>query len=649
MTITQRIYAGFLFVTLLAGAIFGVGLVGFNAVNSRVQYLDNDIEPSRAEVSAAHIAVADASLALLRFSREKQQDKLRKLEQDFNAYITEIQDKLATFNRRDIDSNKTRSLEQSILDKVSSFKSSAQTVFNEQRQVLKLEADIKAADRRLGDQIDIMAASLNSNRNLDEQRKNEAKQLIDYVATITNSAKGKFSSLEINAEIKKLANLFERLAPLLAGETRLEQNLEKLKTAAIADGSLLAAIASKIDHLALLEKSLQSAETISKPLNEDTEKLNSVIGTLASESLQYTLDETHDKRILLITFAIGIIGVAIAISLLVIRSILPPLQQLIRVANEVADGNLTVHINTSRQDEVGQLSRAMHKLVMELRNILSQMNAGADQLAAAAEQFSIMSEQSASNTGQQMEETQNFAAAIVEMSASVEHIASSSSDTLNAVSQTRNQVLEGQQKMELHVSNINVLAKSIEQAGSNIDQLSEVSTRIGSILDAIRAIADQTNLLALNAAIEAARAGEQGRGFAVVADEVRTLASRTGASTTEIQGMIERLQSNMRVAVHEMSNSRQCAHAGMNEVLQANESFTKISTSVDAIREMNIQIASATEEQSTVAASLAKNVAHISELAESNARTTKENLDVSRSLAQLAEAQRVLAHRFKLG
>lgn len=649
MTVSQRIYAGFFLITLLAVTIFGVGLLGFNAINGRVQYLANDIEPSRTAVNSAHGAVANASLSLLRFSRESQQAQLLTLEQTFATNIAAMQNGLSEFKRRNVQDNQTASLEQAILDNADKFANSAKAVFDEHRQVLKLNGDIKASDRRLGDQIDIMMGSISSNRNLDELLKSEAKQLTEYVVAITNAAKGKSSILEINADINKLEKLFERIAPLLSGEPRLQQSLEKLKTAAIAEGSLLTNIASKIEQTTLLEKSLQASDAFSKQLHEDTEKLESAIGTLASESMQYTLDETEDKRILLITFAVSVIAVAIVISLLVIRSILPPLHQLIRVANDVASGNLTVDINTHRQDEIGHLSRAMHKLVMELRHILSQINAGADQLAAAAEQFSIMSEQSASYAGQQMEETQNFAAAIVEMSASVEHIATSSSDTLNAVGQTRNQVLEGQRKMEAHVSSINLLAKSIEQAGANIDQLSEVSTRIGSILDAIRSIADQTNLLALNAAIEAARAGEQGRGFAVVADEVRTLASRTGASTTEIQGMIERLHANMREAVHEMGNSRQCAHTGMTEVQQANESFSKISTSVDTIREMNIQIASATEEQSTVAASLAKNVAHVSELAESNARTSKENLDVSRSLAQLAEAQRVLAHRFKLG
>lgn len=633
----------------MAGAILGVGLLGFNVVKTHIEFLANDIEPFREQVGATHMAVADASLSLLRFCREKQQEPLNKLEQSFNADITVIQEELAQFNRRNMDNKQTNTITQTILENTEKFKSVAQSLFNQQRQLLKLEGDIKAADRRLGDQIDIMAAAIHSNHSLDEQRKGETKQLLDYVATIINSAKAKTSTVEINAEINKLIKLFERISPLVSGETRLEQNLETLKNAAIADTGLLAVVANRVEKTAQLENSLQAAETTSKQLNDDAEKLSNIIKALATDSMQLMLDETYNKRIMLITFGMIIMVVAVTISLLVIRSILPPLHQLISVANELAAGNLAVNINIKQQDEIGQLSRAMHKLVMELRNILSQMNSGADQLAAAAEQFASKSEQSASYTSQQMEETQSFAAAIVEMSASVEHIATSSSDTLDAVNQTHNQVLEAQQKMEIHVDNIKLLAKRIEQSGANIDELSEVSSRIGTILDAIRAIADQTNLLALNAAIEAARAGEQGRGFAVVADEVRTLASRTGASTTEIQGMIERLQTSMRATVSEMGDSRQSAHTGMSEVVLVNDSFSKISESVDSIRAMNVQIATATEEQSTVAASLAKNVSQISVLAESNARNSQENLDVSRSLAQLAEAQRVLARRFKLG
>lgn len=163
MTVSRRIYAGFILLTLLAGAILGVGLLGFNVVKTHIEFLANDIEPFREQVGATHMAVADASLSLLRFSREKQQEPLNKLEQSFNADITIIQEELAQFNRRNMDNKQTNTITQTILENTEKFKSVAQSLFNQQRQLLKLEGDIKAADRRLGDQIDIMAAAIHRN------------------------------------------------------------------------------------------------------------------------------------------------------------------------------------------------------------------------------------------------------------------------------------------------------------------------------------------------------------------------------------------------------------------------------------------------------------------------------------------------------
>lgn len=648
MTISRRIYLGFFSVTALAGLIFLVGLAGFNAVNDRIEHLVGQIEPLRKQIVTINTSLTNVTRTLLMHPQEQDSQRLDSLEEQFRSSLDQVINSIENINRQ---SETLQALDYSPADirtRTEQLQSGASALFSAHRQSLKLKSDLKTAGRHNGDMIDILSAGLNSSKTLETDTKVELKRLLEYTTNLTSTALGKSSSLELSAETRKLDDLLDQLKLRLQGDTRLEKNLENLRASCTGEHGVLTITRAQIDHQKTLEAALTGAAKDVQSIAESIASLTTKVSSLAENDMTNTLSETRKKRMLLIVFALCILIVSSTLSVLVIRSILPPLYDVITRAHRVAKGDLTVTFDTHRHDELGELALGLQQLIAELNKVMRQIIGGADQLAAAAEEFTAMSEQSTSYAQQQMEETQNFAAAIVEMSASIEHIAKSSGDTLGAVKHTRSTVQEGQAKMATHVDNIGTLARSIEQAGNNIDQLSEVSARIGSILDAIRAIADQTNLLALNAAIEAARAGEQGRGFAVVADEVRTLASRTGASTTEIQGMIEKLQANMRNAVQEMQLSRQSAQAGMNEVVQASESLTHIGMSVESIREMNIQIASATDQQNAVAAELARNVSHISELAENNARASKENLTVSRNLATLADAQRQLTHRFQL-
>jgi methyl-accepting chemotaxis protein len=252
------------------------------------------------------------------------------------------------------------------------------------------------------------------------------------------------------------------------------------------------------------------------------------------------------------------------------------------------------------------------------------------------------------NAIKQQEQTVQFAASIAEMVSTVREVATSASRTLEQVQLATEQTASGRHIVNSNVASIGALATEIERAAGVIDKLNERSNNISQVLEVIRNIANQTNLLALNAAIEAARAGEQGRGFAVVADEVRTLASRTQNSTQEIQAMIEHLQIEAREAVTVMTESRNVVDASVAKSTEAGAALERINDSMQTISEMNAQIASAAEEQSVVSDLMQANIQSVSDMSNQTAQVSTENLAMSGDVTRLANGLNRLVGQFVL-
>ncbi|MFT6732694.1 MAG: methyl-accepting chemotaxis protein, partial [Polaribacter sp.] len=352
-------------------------------------------------------------------------------------------------------------------------------------------------------------------------------------------------------------------------------------------------------------------------------------------------------RTVMIGLAIIALLAAVGINAWVLTSIRAPLAEVLNVMNKVADGDLRDKVDVHSEDEIGMLSEGINRLSTQLSGIMTEISNSSQQLSAAAEETSAISLQSNARIGQQKEQTDMIATAMTEMTATVDEVASSASNTLSEVQDANKEASSGQQIVQNNINTINGLASEIQRAAGVIDKLNEYSTNIGSVLDVIRGIADQTNLLALNAAIEAARAGEQGRGFAVVADEVRTLASKTQESTSEIQEMIERLQSGTQEAVEVMKSSTKEAQNSVTEAAKAGESLSKITRAVNIINDMSSHIASAADEQSTVSREMHENVLSISQAADQTAQGATENLAASQDMAKLAVNLQGLVGHFK--
>jgi len=325
--------------------------------------------------------------------------------------------------------------------------------------------------------------------------------------------------------------------------------------------------------------------------------------------------------------------------------------RVVLMMNEIAqgEGDLTRRMEVRENgDELDHLSAAFNRFVERVQRLVGQVAGSTAQLAAAAEELSATSEETSGHVARQQSETEQVATAMNEMSATVQEVARNASDAAQAARAADGEAKQGREVVGSAVRAIDALAAEVEQAADVIQGVEGDSEQIGQVLEVINAISEQTNLLALNAAIEAARAGEQGRGFAVVADEVRTLARRTQDSTGEIRGMIERLQGGAKNAVTVMQASRDRARTGVEQARDADQSLESITRSVAQISDMNALIATAAEEQTAVAEEINRNVTSISASTQQTAGGAQQTATASEELARLAAQLQELVGQFKV-
>ncbi|MCL6415251.1 methyl-accepting chemotaxis protein [Aestuariirhabdus sp. Z084] len=341
------------------------------------------------------------------------------------------------------------------------------------------------------------------------------------------------------------------------------------------------------------------------------------------------------QQIQIVSTLVGLL-LCIVIGIVFPLLITGPLSQLLQRVEDIShgDGDLTQRVPVGGKDELGRLAAAYNVFLEKLQGIIGQVSGSTTQVATAAEELSSITADTQQTIDQQHRVTQEVAAAVSEMAATVQEVARNAVDAATAARDADDNALEGQKVVGQAITSIQQLADDVNSASQVIQTVEADSNTIGSILDVIRGIAEQTNLLALNAAIEAARAGEQGRGFAVVADEVRTLASRTQQSTEEIQQMIEKLQQGAAEAVRVMEVGRTKASESVERATSAGEALNAITTAVTSISDMNTQIASAAEQQSAVTEEISNNVVQINDFSD---RSSESALHVSGASAELAK------------
>ena len=361
--------------------------------------------------------------------------------------------------------------------------------------------------------------------------------------------------------------------------------------------------------------------------------------------------EASYERAKLLSTTVGALTLlfVVIVAWLLIRQIRNPVMTLLEQTRQVAAGNLTSQLDMKQfsHDELGKLAQGFNEMQSNLRMLVNEVSGSVVQLGAAAEEISAVAQQSANNMGAQQHELNQLATAMNEMQATVQEVARNTNDAASAATSASDTAAQGSETVNDSIGRIEKVATAIEETALVIRQLGDDSRNIGMVLEVIQGIAEQTNLLALNAAIEAARAGEQGRGFAVVADEVRTLAKRTQDSTSQINHIISELQQRANEAGITMQQSQDMMSETVHTAREAGASIAEISSSVNSISHMNIQIATATEEQGAVSEELNRNVVNISNASEEVATGAKQMAQACNDLNLLATQLQEVVRKFR--
>nr|WP_046384945.1 methyl-accepting chemotaxis protein [Pseudomonas veronii] len=475
----------------------------------------------------------------------------------------------------------------------------------------------------------VLSYRLLTNRGPDVQQK--TLETIEQRNQQIRTAQGIYEKL-IDSSEERAA--YDEYARLLAQYHQIEERMKSMSRA------------NQVDEL---------RELLNSELLSNAEQTNAVLARLADINNKMALttnQQAKDQYNLAFDLVVGLLVIATTLTLLfawlLTRSITLPIAQALDAAEEIAEGNLTRPIKVDGHDEAGRLLAAMAKMQDKLRDTLQRIAGSATQLASAAEELNAVTDESARGLTQQNNEIEQAATAVNEMTSAVEEVARNAVSTSEASRNATTSAGDGRDLVQETVSAIERMSGDVQATATLIGDLANESRDIGKVLDVIRGLADQTNLLALNAAIEAARAGEAGRGFAVVADEVRALAHRTQQSTSEIERMIGSIQAGTEHAVDSMRNSTERAESTLNIAKGAGMSLDTINTAIVEINERNLVIASAAEEQAQVAREVDRNLVNIRDLSVQSATGAGQTSAASSELSRLAVDLNGMVGRFRL-
>jgi len=661
LSILHRVYLGFavLIGVLIAGSLFN--FASQNQLNSALASVTSRATPMVLLASKLEVSLLSTNKHLTDVLAEKRPTQLAALTEDLEGSRAAFSQAMDSFKQESETLPSLQRFVPALENAGLGYLKDTQTLAAERAKLLQLLKETNKAKSQF--QVNVPQF-----RQLQQEEIAEIED--DYVLTLFRSLQAKQAAMEVSTldalnqdnpapiqaalerNRKGIADYQKAIADLKMELPELENNLGPYFKSFINEVSGDKGLLNRYLQLVQLQVSLEqkardaSAEVVT--VQEQLAQVQQMAQAVMHNSISEANKTLTTGRIQLIA------GVALAITFAVIvaiglaRTIRRPLSELSSVLKAVTDGDMTRVIQYRSNNEFGVLSRQVNLLVEQMRDVLRQLAQAASQLNQTAHDNRTTTERSRSELEVQRHETASVAAAMTQMEASVREVAAAAHQTLEQVLAVEKASDAGRNIMATNISTTHQLATKLDETGTVIGQVNKMSGNIGNILDVIRGIAEQTNLLALNAAIEAARAGEHGRGFAVVADEVRTLARRTADSTAEIRAMIENLQQAVQKAVKVMNDCSNEMEASVQQSSHANSAMEEIQGIITLISDMSSQIASAAEQQQATSAEIAANLNRISEISDSNYEGIQEVAQASSALDELAERQQSLVQRFRI-
>jgi len=655
LSVIQRILLGFGVLLVLLLTIAGAGLQGTNKVEDRLNVVTGKVSNIMTNSNSLRDDLALSNATVLQYLLSKSPESLDVLSQRFANLKTqyqEISSKLA-------DDLQGSPVMQDALTKIDQevdvFMQLTDVAFSNHKRMLELQAAIPDEKLDLKDAINFTAEDLAFLQEGGDTSEIQfaASYMVSQAQSLQVSVNDYFDLRDLTSMQSLRDDMVNVIGSLRDKQAYLKDDsinglIDEVEASVQSDEGV---INKYFENTRLTQESERLAKQLSdsmKVVDESVQVLVAEANQMAAVAKQEANSAANLSRLVIsVVFVVSIV-IAILVAVWVSRSIRSPLKEVMRVLGLISEGDFTQRSQVKTKDEFGELSGWVNGLVERLQKVMAEIDQSSTEVASSATTNVQIAGESKRLMSSQNERTTEVASSMSEMASTVEQVAKSSEFILHQIQSVDQRAGQNRTQMDANIAKIEDLLAQIEESTSVVNQLNEYSKNIDSILDVIQDIAEQTNLLALNAAIEAARAGEQGRGFAVVADEVRTLATRTHSSTEEIQSVIAQLQQGVKKAVGSMEESRQSATSSVGEARSVGTSLSELQNNMAEIRDLSTQIATAAEQQSAVAHEISDNVIEISSMSEEAASGADKSARDSEGLATLASRQKELLSQFKI-
>ncbi|GAB3483259.1 methyl-accepting chemotaxis protein [Marinomonas epiphytica] len=655
LSVIQRIVLGFTCLVVLLLLITASGFFGISKLESRLKVVTGEVTDLVAYSNLLSEELSLLNTSMLQYLLSNSPDSLQNLESSFQEHrgtLQKVSDDLAELvEGQEIMTDALATIQ----NEARVFFANTDTAFQNHKRMLEINSNMQSNKVDLKDSLSFAVEDL---AYLEEDgESSETRFAAAYLRSQMESLQVTVNDYFDETDLALLANYRESMNAVITNiqskqSDMNDDNINELITEVESGVSLNDGTISQFyEYHELKAESERTAQLLAESADNIKQQSAQLLAQ-ATAIREAAEEEASNVASLSVTTmgAVSLVSVVIAVlvAIWVSKSIRRPLGEVMAVLAEIAKGDFTQRSQVKTKDEFGELSKWVNDLVENLQGLIKSINQTANQVAESAHENVQRSGGSKKLMSSQNDQTTSVASAMTEMVATVQEVEKSTEVTFHQIQSVDQRATENRSKMEANIQEVEVLVEKIEHSVEVVNQLDEYSQNIGRILEVIQGIAEQTNLLALNAAIEAARAGEQGRGFAVVADEVRTLATRTHDSTEEIQNVIGQLQKGVKETVVSMEACCNSAHSSVAETRMVGESLAELQECMQEIRDMSTQISTAAGQQSVVAQDINRSIHDISSMSEQASDSADQSEQSSTGLASLASHQKDLLSKFKV-